>query len=71
MCADCVKAVNDIFPEVPEKELGDFLMNCTAFPFGDRATVKKQLEELRAKTADYKECYSIVEKEMRSIIRGG
>ena len=68
MCVECVKAVNDVFPEVPEEELGAFLMNCTAFPFGDSVLVKKQLDELRAKTANYKECYAIVEEEMNTLV---
>lgn len=65
MCVDCVKAVNTVFPEVPEEEIMDFLMNCTAFPFGDDSLVKSQLEELRTKTSSYKECYRI-EEEMES-----
>jgi hypothetical protein len=69
MCAECVKSVNDIFPEVPEEEVGNFLMNCTAFPFGDSAMIKKQLEDLRTKTSDYKRCYLLVEEEMKTALR--
>ncbi len=69
MCTECVKSVNEIFPDVPKEEVGSFLMNCTAFPFGDSATVKKQLEDLKTKTSSYKECYVIVEEEMKKLTR--
>ena len=64
MCVDCSKALEETFPEVPANEAGNFLMNCTAFPFGDAALIKKQLTELRARTSNYKECYALVEADM-------
>lgn len=42
MCAECVKAVSDTFPEVPDNEIGDFLMNCTAFPLYSPTLIKEQ-----------------------------
>jgi hypothetical protein len=57
----------ETFPEVPDNEIGDFLMNCTAFPMAEPATILVQLQELRAQTADYKACYGIVEAEMDAL----
>jgi hypothetical protein len=67
MCKACVQALQDTFPEVPDEEMGDFLMNVTAFPCCDHETVAKQLKELRAKTSNYKACYGIVDREMDEI----
>lgn len=64
MCVKCAEAVTETFPEVPDAEVGDFLMSCTAFPCCDAETVLRQLQELRAKTSNYKACYGIVEEEM-------
>ncbi len=66
MCSDCVKAVEEVFPEVPDSGYGDFLMNTTSYPFGNPAVVKEQLLELksRMKTTNYKECYGIASEDM-------
>jgi hypothetical protein len=62
MCIKCVKAMEQVFPEVPESEYGSFLMACTPFPFASGDDMIKILEELRSRmtTTDYKECYGIV-----------
>lgn len=67
MCAECVAAVMTVFPEISDDEVGDFLMNCTAFPFSSPEFLLKQLRALREKTSDYKECYAIVEEEMEKL----
>ena len=69
MCASCVEAVTATFPEVPDNEVGNFLMSVTAFPMGSPELVAQQLQELRAKTSNYKECYGLVEAEMEEILR--
>jgi hypothetical protein len=69
MCIKCVEAVTETFPEVPDAEVGNFLMSCTAFPCGDAETVLRQLRELRAKTSNYKACYGIVEDEMEKAMK--
>ena len=67
MCAECLNSVQEIFPDIPESEVGNFLMNCTAFPLAGPETIKKQLQELRAKTSNYEECYKIVEEELNML----
>ena len=67
MCAKCVEAVEETFPEVPDDEVGGFLMNVTAFPCAEPEYILKQLRDLRAQTPDYKQCYAIVEAEMRRL----
>jgi hypothetical protein len=67
MCAKCFEAARSIFPGVPEGEVGNFLMNCTAFPLAEPEYIEKQLKELRAKTNNYQECYAIVEEEMEKL----
>lgn len=64
MCAKCVTVVTACFPEIPDDEIGGFLMNCTAFPCADAETIERQVHDLRAKTDDYRKCYGIVEAEM-------
>lgn len=64
MCAKCVDVVKEVFPDVPDEEIGSFLMNCTAFPFVDPEVIDKQLRELRARTDNYKQCYGLVEADM-------
>lgn len=66
MCAKCVAVVTACFPEIPDDEIGGFLMNCTAFPCGDAETIERQVRILRARTADHRECYGIVEAEMEA-----
>jgi hypothetical protein len=66
VCAKCVEALAETFPEVPDDEAGSFLMSCTAFPCGDGETVLRQLRELLTKTSDYRACYRIVEDEMEA-----
>jgi hypothetical protein len=65
MCKLCVAVMHEIFPEVPEKEVGDFLMSCTCYPFGGPEELKKQLVDLRQKAGDdYKRCYAIADEEL-------
>ena len=68
MCYKCVEALNETFPDVPDDEVGSFLMSVTAFPCCDADTVAAQLRELRSQTSDYKQCYVIVEREMDVVI---
>lgn len=67
MCAQCFEAVTTLFPDIPKNEIGNFLMNCTAFPMGSEELIAQQLQELRKKTSNYKACYGIVEAEMDAI----
>jgi len=66
MCQLCFDAVHEVFPSVPEAEVGDFLMGTTCFPFGEPHQVRDQLLEMRAqmKTSDYNECYAIADEEL-------
>ena len=66
MCQICLDSMQEIFPEVPEAELGDFLMAATCFPFGEGEDTRKQLLDLRARmtTNDYHECYAIAEADL-------
>ena len=66
MCKQCVDAVRAIFPQVPDAEMGDFLLCTTCYPAGDHNDVRKQLVQNRAKmkTDDYHECYAIADAEM-------
>lgn len=66
MCNRCFDEVRDIFPNVPEKEINDFLFGTTCFPFGDPQDIQLQLlnNKTKMKTDDYKECYVIADMEM-------
>jgi hypothetical protein len=50
MCEKCVEAVKKWYPELPEDQWDDLLMDATCFPFGSPEMVEKQLKELREKT---------------------
>jgi hypothetical protein len=70
MCLQCVEAVKEVFPDVPDEEYGDFLMGTTCFPFGDAEVVRMQLLKHKSRTDDYKDCYGLAEKDMMdSVIR--
>jgi len=47
VCKMCVQAVEDYFPDCPEKEYGNFLLSATAFPFGQPSTIRLQLKEAK------------------------
>jgi len=47
MCKGCVKAVEDYFPDCPDKEYGNFLFSATPFPFGDASTTRMHLKEAK------------------------
>jgi len=66
MCKLCVEAVHEIFPEVPDGEMGDFLLATTCYPAGGPEQVRAQLSDNRAKmkTNDWHECYEIADREM-------
>lgn len=66
MCKQCVDACREVFPEVPDDEVSDFLWETTCFPAGDHKMVRKQLVQnrQRMKTDDYRECYAIAEKDV-------
>lgn len=64
MCKRCVDSVTAAFPNIPDDQVGDFLLSCTAFPLGEPETVERQVAELRQKTDDYRKCLAIVEAEM-------
>jgi len=65
MCIKCAGAMTELFPEVPDDEVGDFLMACTAFPFAEGDVLKEQLVSLRnkMKSTDYHECYGIASED--------
>jgi len=66
MCAGCLTAIKEVFPEIPENERGEFLMGATCFPFGDAEQVHEQLVDLRSRmvTTDYRECYGIAARDL-------
>jgi hypothetical protein len=66
MCQQCVDVCREIFPEVPDDEMGDFLFGTTCFPFGEPAQVREQLVDLRSKMAtdDWHECFAIADQEV-------
>lgn len=68
MCVECVNSVKEFFPGVPDSEMGDFLMSCTSFPFGEAPEIREQLRVLKSKTDDYKKCVAIVEAETDSLM---
>jgi hypothetical protein len=63
MCAECVDACREVFPEVSDDDMGDFLYGTTCFPFGGPGKVREQLVRNRARmqTTDWRECYAIVD----------
>jgi ribosomal protein S27AE len=69
MCKVCIDNCKQIFPEVPDKEIYEFLMGTTCYGFGSIEQVKQQLEQNRKKmkTNDWRECYLIAEDELTSI----
>ncbi len=66
MCQQCLDACRMVFPEVPETEIGDFLISTTCYPMGSAKDVRAQLLANKAKmtTDDYHECYLIADSEM-------
>ena len=63
MCQTCEEALKKYFPDIPEEHRHDFLMECTAYGFGDVETIEKQLKVLYKKSGgDYKKCFEIAEK---------
>jgi hypothetical protein len=69
VCMKCHEVVLEHFPDIPKEEIGDFLMNCTAYPMGSEEMIAQQLIELRQKTSNYKACYRIVEDEMEAMMQ--
>ena len=65
MCQVCVDACREVFPEVPDEEMGNFLLATTCYPFGDGTQVRAQLVTNREKmtTDDWQECYAIADHE--------
>lgn len=64
MCKRCLDAVKEIFPDVPDNEVGDFLFGCTCFPFGNPEHVRDQLVEMKSKVTDWRECYALADAEL-------
>lgn len=66
MCAECVSAVREIFPEVPDEEMGNFLYGATGFPFVPPEKVKEQLASARLRMAstDWREAYGIADSDL-------
>ena len=50
MCQKCVDAVKLHYPQLPEKDYGEFLMGVTCFPFGEPEQVAEQLKTLKRNT---------------------
>ena len=69
MCRACAEACREIFPEVPDDEMGDFLISTTCYPFGEATQVRSQLVTNRDKmtTSDWHECYAISDREMDEV----
>jgi hypothetical protein len=63
MCQACVDAAKEVFPEIPDDEVRGWLLACTCYPFGDGSHERKQIKALRDLTADWHECYAIVDRE--------
>ena len=66
MCKECFDSVKEFFPSIPDKEVGNFLMSVTSFPFGSVEHVKQSLDNLREQTSSWEECFGIVEREMEA-----
>ena len=68
MCQQCVDACREVFPDVPDGEMGDFLIGTTCFPFGTPELVREQMQANRAKmtTDDWHECFAIADAEMEA-----
>ena len=47
MCKECLAAVEKYFPDCPIGEIGNFLIEATAFPFGDGDHVAMNLREAK------------------------
>ncbi len=64
MCAECVNAVRETFPDVPYEEIPRFLIGTTCFMAGSVEQVKAHLLRNRAlmTTGDYRECYAIADR---------
>lgn len=74
MCQKCVDALNKYYPDVPDDQVGTFLMCTTCFPAGDADTIARQLQEMYEATdgsigAAYEYADKIVEESMRSLRR--
>jgi hypothetical protein len=65
MCQKCLDVCQEVFPEIPDEEIGDFLINTTCYPFGMPEDIKVQLldNKRRMTTNDWHECYVIVDTE--------
>ena len=50
MCQACVDAAREIYPDLPEGDLGHLLMGATAFPFAGPEYIREQLIETREAT---------------------
>jgi hypothetical protein len=63
MCQGCVDACREVFPEVPDEEMRDFLMGTTCFPFGTPEAVRVNLLDNRSRmtTSNWQECYTITD----------
>ena len=48
MCQQCVDAVREIWPNLPEENMHDLLICATAYPFADAETIKEQLKQAYA-----------------------
>ena len=66
MCKACAEACREVFPEVPDDKMWDFLMSTTCFPCGDAPQVRSQLVKNRDQmiTDDWQECYAIADREL-------
>ena len=70
MCKACSEAVTLNFPDVPEKDHGDFLVNFTCFPFGRADLVSHQLAELKRRSGgDVSRVPAIVDSDMHRCMR--
>jgi len=46
MCQECVDAVKEYWPELPQDQWGDLLMGATAYPYGGPEKIRTQLAEM-------------------------
>lgn len=71
MCQKCVDAVRQYYPQLPEKEWGNFLMGVTCFPFGCGEQVAEQLQRTKRNTdGSVGAAYAYADTEMTMAMAG-
>ena len=67
MCQKCFDNMKELFPDMPEEEYVDYLMNYTSFPFGSAEEIRGHLEHIKEVGLEQseKEVWDEMEKLMR------